>query len=161
MNKKRNNTTLEKPHPKVVLTRLFDAPRELLWKCWTEPGRLRQWWGPKGFTNPVCEVALRPGGFLNIDMKAPDGTVYPMKGVFQVVFPPDRLVFTSSALDKNGQPLFEVLTTAVFTDHGDKTLLTLETMVRHSTPEAAPHIAGMGEGWRQSLERLTDYVTKA
>jgi uncharacterized protein YndB with AHSA1/START domain len=62
----------------MVMTRVFDAPRELVFKAWTEPERLKRWWGPKGFTNPVCEVDVRPGGAIRIDMRAPDGVVYPL-----------------------------------------------------------------------------------
>jgi uncharacterized protein YndB with AHSA1/START domain len=65
----------------LVLTRVFDAPRELVFKVWTDPKHLARWWGPRGFTNPVCELDLRPGGAILIHMRGPDGTVYPMTGV--------------------------------------------------------------------------------
>ena len=64
----------------LVLIRIFDAPRERVWKAWTDPRQVAQWWGPAGFTNPRCEVDVRPGGVLRIDMRGPDGTVYPMAG---------------------------------------------------------------------------------
>ena len=60
----------------VTITRVFDAPRALVWAAWTDPKRMAQWWGPKGFTNPVCELDLRVGGKIRIDMRAPDGTRY-------------------------------------------------------------------------------------
>jgi uncharacterized protein YndB with AHSA1/START domain len=66
----------------LVITRTFDAPRELVFKAWIDPKHLAQWWGPKYFTNPVCEVDARPGGSLLIHMAGPDGTIYPMRGVF-------------------------------------------------------------------------------
>lgn len=74
-NTKRNSVIDE-----LVLTRTFDAPRELVFKAWTDAKQLAEWWGPKGFTNPVCDIDVRPGGAIRIDMTGPDGTVYPMGG---------------------------------------------------------------------------------
>src|SRR5687768_2336267 len=81
----------------VVLTRLFDAPRALVFKVWTEPRHLAQWWGPRDFTNPVCELDVRVGGSILIHMRAPDGRVYPMTGTFREIVAPERLVFTAVA----------------------------------------------------------------
>jgi uncharacterized protein YndB with AHSA1/START domain len=138
----------------LVIERIFDAPRELVFKAWTDPARLRQWWGPKNFTNPVCEIDVRPGGAIRIDMRAPDGVVYPMAGVFKEIAPPERLVFTSVALDKSENPMFEILNTVTFAETGGQTRLTLRATVLSATPQAAPHLAGMQQGWRQSLDRL-------
>ena len=142
----------------LVLTRVFDAPRELVFKVWTDPKHVAQWWGPKGFTNPVCELDLRPGGAILIHMRGPDGTVYPMTGVYQEVVRPERLVFTSGALDADGNPLFEVLTTVTFTEESSKTKQILKARVIKRTAQAAPYLAGMEAGWTQSLERLAAYV---
>jgi len=142
----------------LVLTRVFDAPRELVFKVWTDPKHVAQWWGPKGFTNPFCELDLRPGGAILIHMRGPDGTVYPMTGVHQEVVRPERLVFTSGALDADGNPLFEVLTTVTFTEESGKTKQILKARVIKRTAQAAPYLAGMEAGWTQSLERLAAYV---
>jgi uncharacterized protein YndB with AHSA1/START domain len=142
----------------LVLTRVFDGPRELVFKVWTDPKHVAQWWGPKGFTNPVCELDLRPGGAILIHMRGPDGTVYPMTGVYQEVVRPERLVFTSGALDADGNPLFEVLTTVTFTEESGKTKQILKARVIKRTAQAAPYLAGMEAGWTQSLERLAAYV---
>ncbi len=142
----------------LVLTRVFDAPRELVFKAWTDPKRVAQWWGPHGFTNPVCELDARPGGAIRIHMRAPDGTVYPMTGLYQEVAEPERIVFTSAALDAAGNAMFEVLTTVTFAEQGGKTKQTMRARVIKMTPQAAPYIAGMEQGWTQSLERLTAYV---
>jgi len=142
----------------LVLTRVFDAPRELVFKAWTDPKRVAQWWGPHGFTNPVCELDARPGGAIRIHMRGPDGTVYPMTGVYQEVVEPERLVFTSAALDEKGHPLFEVLTTVTFAEQGAKTKQILRARVIKSTAQAAPYLAGMEAGWTQSLERLSAFV---
>jgi uncharacterized protein YndB with AHSA1/START domain len=140
---------------KVVLTRTFDAPRSLVFEAWADPKHLKRWWGPHHFTNPVCEVDVRPGGAIRIDMAGPDGAVYPMKGSFREVVEPERLVFTSNAHeDEAGHPAFEVLTTATFAEHGGKTTLTVEAVVVWAKPEAAGAIGGMEAGWSQTLERL-------
>src|SRR5260370_40570020 len=79
----------------LVLTRVFDAPRELVFKVWTNPKHVAQWWGPHGFTNPVCELDLRPGGAILIHMRGANGIVYPMTGVYQEVVEPERLRVTA------------------------------------------------------------------
>jgi len=146
----------------LELTRIFDAPRELVFKAWTDSARLKQWWGPRNFTNPVCEIDVRPGGAIRIDMRAPDGVVYPMTGVFQEVVEPERIVFLSGALNKNGEPMFDVSNRITFTEEGGKTRLTLRATVSNITPEAAPHLAGMNQGWNQSLDRLeAEVIEKA
>jgi DNA-binding transcriptional ArsR family regulator len=88
----------------IAITRVFDAPRELVWEAWTNPKQVAQWWGPNGFTTPVCELDLRPGGAIRIDMRGHDGTVYPMTGIYRENVEPERLVLTSEALDKDGHP---------------------------------------------------------
>ena len=143
----------------LVITRVFDAPRDLVYKAWTDPQHVAQWWGPKGFTNPVCELDVRPGGAIRIDMRGPDGVVYPMKGVFHQIVEPERLVLTTSAFeDEAGNPRLEVLNTVTFAEHDGKTKLTLHAVVVKSTPEVAAALDGMEEGWSQSLDRLGDYV---
>ncbi len=154
----RSSRAAEPVRPDLVLTRVFDAPRHLVFKVWTDPEHLAQWWGPHGFTNPVCEVDVRPGGAIRIDMRGPDGTVYPMTGAYREIVEAELLVFTASALDAEGHPLFEVLTTVTFAAQGAKTTLTMHARVVTATPEAAPHIDGMEEGWTQSLERLGKYL---
>src|SRR4029077_6275044 len=95
----------------LLLTRILNTPRERVWKAWTDPKQLALWWGPSGFSNPVCEIDLRPGGAPRIDMRGADGIVYPMVGVYREIVAPERLVFTASALDARRRPLFEVLNT--------------------------------------------------
>jgi uncharacterized protein YndB with AHSA1/START domain len=140
----------------LVLTRVFDAPREVVFKAWTEVERLRRWWGPKGFTNPICEVDVRPGGAMRIHMRGPDGTIYPMTGVYREIVEPERLVFTASALDAGGEPLFEQLTTVTFEELGGKTKLTVQASFSKVRPEAARHLAGAEMGWNMSLDRLAE-----
>jgi len=142
----------------IVVTRVFDAPREVVFKAWMDAEQLRRWWGPKAFTNPVCELDPRPGGAIRIHMRAPDGTIYPMTGVLHEIVEPERLVFTSVALDKTGAPMFEVLNTVTFAEQGGKTKLTLRARVTMATAEAPRYLAGMEQGWSQSLDRLAEEV---
>src|SRR5690606_35626971 len=83
----------------MTITRMFGAPRELVFAMWTDAKHIQQWWGPRMFTNPRVEIDARPGGKMNIDMLGPDGVIYPDVGVFEEVVEPERLVFTSSAVD--------------------------------------------------------------
>ena len=109
----------------------------------------------------MCELDPRPGGAIRIHMRGPDGTVYPMTGRYQEIVEPERLVFTSAALDAKGSPMFEVLTTETFAEQGGKTKQILRTRVIKSTAQAAPYLAGMEQGWTQSLERLNSYLAFA
>src|SRR6266851_3665544 len=111
----------------LTLTRVLDAPREVVFRMWTDPQHVAQWWGPMGFTNPVCEMDVRPGGALRIVMRAPDGTDYPMTGIFQEIAPPERLVFTNIAVDAAGDHLLEGTTIVTFAAQQGKTTLTLRT----------------------------------
>ena len=144
----------------LVITRVFDAPREVVFKAWTERERLQRWWGPKDFTNPVCEVDVRPGGAIRIHMRSPDGTIFPMTGIFREVVEPERLVFTSEALDESGTPLFEVLYTITFAERGDQTELTLHAKVTKASLASARYRAGMEQGWNQALDRLVEEVKR-
>lgn len=144
----------------LTITRTFDAPRELVFRAWTDPNRMAQWWGPKYFTNPVCELDVRPGGAILIHMQGPDGTVYPMKGVFEEVVEKERLVFASSALEaEEGDALLEVLTTVTFAEQEGKTKLTMHAVVTKAAPGAEGALKGMEEGWNQSLDKLAGELT--
>jgi uncharacterized protein YndB with AHSA1/START domain len=144
----------------LVFTRILDVPRERVWKAWTDPKQLAMWWGPGGFTNPVCELDLRPGGALRIDMRGPDGIVYPMVGVYREIVAPERLVFTASALDAERRPLFEVLNTVTFAAQGSMTRLTVEARVLSRGAGADTYLAGMEQGWIQTLDRLAAHISK-
>lgn len=145
----------------VTITRLFDAPRELVFKAWINPEVLARWWGPHEFTSTVRELDARPGGAFCVDMRGPDGVMYPGKGVFHEIVEPDRLVFTSSAFeDADGNPQLEVLNTVTFTELDGKTKLTLQAVVMKATPEVDTALAGMEEGWNQSLDHLARELAK-
>lgn len=145
----------------VCLTRVFDAPRELVFRTWTEPRHLAQWWGPRGFTNPVCELELRVGGRILIHMRAPDGTVYPMTGTFREIMPPERLVFSAIVEDVAGRALLEGLVTVTFEEQSGKTKITVREKAVALVAVAGPMLDGMEKGWAQSLNRLDALVAKA
>jgi uncharacterized protein YndB with AHSA1/START domain len=139
----------------LTLTRVFDAPRELVFRAWTEPEHLKQWWGPRGFTTPACDVDLRVGGTWKIVMRFPDGVnEHTMQAVYREILPPERLSFTNVALDKDGTRLLEGLTTITLEEHGSKTKLTMYTRMTGLVSYADRMLDGMEPGWSQTLERL-------
>jgi uncharacterized protein YndB with AHSA1/START domain len=145
----------------LTITRVLAAPRALVFAAWTDPVQLARWWGPKDFTNPVCEVDARVGGALRIVMRSPAGSEHPMKGVFREVVAPERLVFTNIALDQDGSHLLEGVTTVTFAAQGERTLLTVHTRAVGLVPLAAQMFAGMEAGWTQSIDRLEAMVAGA
>lgn len=145
--------------PDLTLVRFFDAPRRLVWQAWTDPRHLAQWWGPKDFTNPVCEADARPGGTLRITMQGPDGTQYPMTGVYDEAVAPERLVWTTY-VEHGGNASFAIRQIATFAERDGKTELTLQAFVLRATPESADALGGMEEGWSQSLDRLAALLAR-
>lgn len=135
----------------LVITRIFDAPRERVFKAWTDPRQVARWWGPHGFTDLNCEMDVRPGGAFCIQMRGPDGVVYPNHGVFREIVEPERLVVSTSAFeDENGNPQLEVLTTVTFAEHNGKTKLTL----RQSSSRRRPRWTRRGTSWRRPVQGI-------
>lgn len=116
--------------------------------------------GPKNFTNPVCELDVRHGVAWRIIMRAPDGMEYESRGMYSEVAPPERLVFSTNAFDREGKSLLEGVTSVTFVEQNGKTKLTLETHVVAKVPYAAQMLAGMEIGWNQSLDCLANLVAK-
>lgn len=140
----------------LTITRVFNAPRSLVFKVWTESEHLAKWWGPHHFTNTVHELDTRPGGVIRVDMRGPDGTVYPMGGAFEEIDEPHRLVFTTTALHaETDTPYLKVQNIVTFTEHNGRTTMTLHAAVIEALPEAASALEGMEAGWTQSIERLS------
>ena len=144
---------------RLRLTRILYAPREKVFNAWTEAKQLKLWWGPHHFTNPVCRMDVRTGGEIYIEMMAPDGMVFPMKGIFHEIRTPYKLVFTSTAFEnERGDKKLETLNTIVFENLEEGTLLALEAIVMRSTPEMDKVLDGMEEGWVQSLDKLGKHL---
>jgi uncharacterized protein YndB with AHSA1/START domain len=157
----------------VVITRILDAPRELVWRAWTEAQHFGQWWGPTVFTNPVCTIDLRVGGAYRVVMRSPDGVDYPITGVFQEIKAPERLVMTMDCSEhppewhdmlKPGRapgesnPAGIMRETVTFAARGARTLLTIHIRMASTEIRDSMVKMGMNEGWSQSLERLAALV---
>jgi uncharacterized protein YndB with AHSA1/START domain len=129
------NDRVERPEGReLVITRVFDAPRELVWKALTEPDRLAQWWGPAGFEMLVSRLDLRPGGVFHYSMRSPDGRVMWGKFVYRELAPPERMVFVNSFSDQEGNAIrspfsptwpLEVLNAISLAESGERTTVTL------------------------------------
>jgi uncharacterized protein YndB with AHSA1/START domain len=160
-----------------TLVRWFDAPRERVWRAWTDPAELAQWWGPHGYTNPVTETDVRPGGSLRIVMRSPEGTEFPVTGQYLEVDPPSRIVFTDVLSDEMpaewraridryrpssapGTPL-RITTTVTFEERDGRTLLTIRNVFLSDEDRDAVMRDGAAAGWAESLERLDTLVTAA
>ncbi|HEX7939355.1 MAG TPA: SRPBCC domain-containing protein, partial [Gemmatimonadaceae bacterium] len=142
----------------INFSRVLDAPRALVFQVWTDPIHFANWWGPHHFTNPVCELDVRPGGALKVEMRGPDGTSHTMLGEFKELDYPGKLSFTTMLGEKSA-PIFETLVTVNFGQASKATTkLDINVRILHMTPEAAPFLAGMNEGWQQQMERLGAHV---
>jgi uncharacterized protein YndB with AHSA1/START domain len=145
----------------LVITRLIDAPRETLFKAWTQPDLLKQWFAPAPFTTPVVETDLRPGGSTLVVMRAPDGKEYPNRGIYLEVVPNRKLVFTDAYTDAwtpSPKPFMTV--TVTFDDEDGQTRYTARA--RHWTVEdrMAHEKMGFHEGWGQCTTQLATLAAK-
>jgi uncharacterized protein YndB with AHSA1/START domain len=153
----------------LFLTRVFDAPRDLVFKSWTQPQRMKQWCGPKGFTCPVCKINVHTGGgYLNC-MRSPEGKDYWSKGVYKEIEVPQRLVCTDSFADEHGNIVSpqeygmstqwprEALITVIFTEHAGKTRI----MLQHSPINPGQERDMCQQGWSESLDKLALYLKRA
>jgi len=144
----------------ISVTRTFDAPRALVFSMFTDAKHLASWWGPHGFTNPVCEADARPGGKIVIHMRAPDGTVHPMGGIFHEINPHDRIVFTSFVDMPDGKRILAGHNVVTFEDARGKTRVTVHARAGGYVDFAAQMLAGMEAGWAQSLDRLASHAVR-
>jgi uncharacterized protein YndB with AHSA1/START domain len=143
----------------LVITRTFDAPRELVFEVWTDPKHAAQWWGPNGFTNTVLEMDVRPGGVWRFIMHGPDGVDYPNKIIYQEVTKPERLVYSHGGEEENDPDQFHV--TVTFDEQGNKTELTMRTLfASKEILEKVVREYGAIEGANQTLTRLAEHLAK-
>jgi uncharacterized protein YndB with AHSA1/START domain len=160
--------------PVFTITRTFDAPRELVWKAWTEPKLFEKWFGPKGTTGQVKTFDLRPGGILHSSMKSPGGPEMWAKFVYREVTPPSRLVWEHSFADAEGNlvrhpfqaawPL-KLLSTVIFEEAGGKTRITLTWTPLDATETEVKAfedgMAGMSQGWGGCFDQLDEFLVSA
>lgn len=143
----------------MVITRLLNAPRELVFEVWTNPKHIAHWWGPNGFTNTIHEMDVKPGGIWRFMMHGPNGMDFPNRIVYNEVVKPERLVYTHSSEDPNDPNVFQ--TTVTFEQQGNKTLLTM-TSVFPTAEELTRVVKEYGalEGGNQTMNRLEEYLSK-
>jgi uncharacterized protein YndB with AHSA1/START domain len=142
------------PDRELVLTRVLDAPRRLVFRVWTQPEHLVRWWGPRDFTTPSCQMEVRSGGAYRICIRSREGTAYWMRGVYREVVEPERLVFTFAWEDEGGAPGHETLVTVTFAEADGKTRLTFRQAVFETVADRDSH----QEGWSECLDRLAAYL---
>jgi uncharacterized protein YndB with AHSA1/START domain len=150
------NATTTTAERELVITRVFDAPRSLVFKAWTQPEHLMRWWGPRGFTLPSCTLDLRPGGAWRFCMRSSKGADHWHQGVYHEIVEPERIVFTYAWEDAEGKPKHETLVTVTFTEQKGKTLLTFRQGVFESVASRDAH----EEGWSSTFEMLAEYLAK-
>ncbi len=170
-----NSPVAETDELDFVITRILDAPRTLVFQAWTDPKHLTNWWGPKGFSNPVCQMDVRPGGVHRVVMRSPDGVDYPITGFYQEIVEPERIVMTMDCSEhpptwhdavkpdrdpSDTNPAGVMVQTVTFEDLGGKTLLTIRTRFKSREIQQGMLKLGMTEGWSSSLDRLVDELAR-
>jgi uncharacterized protein YndB with AHSA1/START domain len=187
----RNNAATESAERVLVIERIFDAPRELVFEAWTDPEHLAHWWGPHGCTVISCEADPRAGGIWCISMRSPKvlpqfvhrhpigpetgpGLSQPrlsgrdvaardhpwiverLRGVYQEVVKPERLVFTYAFEDDADRPVHQTVVTVSFVDDGGRTKLTLRQAIFETVSARDDHV----RGWTEALEHLVEYLRR-
>jgi uncharacterized protein YndB with AHSA1/START domain len=148
----------------VTVTRIFDAPRELVWQAWTDPEQFKRWWGPRNYTSPVSRMDLRVGGKYVSSMRAPNGQDFYNAGFYREIVPLERLVYSDSFADPEGnivpashygmpsdfpEDLIVILT---FEDLDGKTKMTM----RHEGLPPGPMTDATAAGWNESFDKLAE-----
>jgi uncharacterized protein YndB with AHSA1/START domain len=151
----------------LVVTRDFDAPRDLVFAAWTDPRHVAQWWGPQGWTTPLCEIDLRPGGVWRYGMRSAAGQESWSEAVYREIDPPRRLVYTDTFTDAAGHPVEgmpRMLVTVTFEalgEHEGQTRLTIRTRVASPAERQALLDMGIVEGMGETLDRLAAHLARS
>lgn len=148
-----SNSAIAADDRQLIITRTFDAPRDLVWKVWTDIEHARHWWGPKGFTLPFLEVDGRVGGTWRATMRSPDGRDYAQHGVFREIVPPRRIVYT---FIWDAEPEHEMLVTVEFTERGNTT----EMRFVQGMFDSAESRDGHEGGWNEAFDRLAGHLAR-
>lgn len=170
MDAKNANLTADQ---EFVITRDFDAPREQVWRAWTEREQLMQWFGPSGFTMPHAKLDLRPGGIFHYGLRSPHGQEIWGKWTFREIIAPERLVVVTSFSDAQGgitrHPMapnwpLETISTTTFEEHDGKTTITIRWAPFEATElemrAFAEAHSGMQQGWGGTFAQLAEYLAK-
>ncbi|WP_043649607.1 SRPBCC domain-containing protein [Chitinilyticum litopenaei] len=145
----------------ILITRVLNAPRELVFRTFTEPAHLARWWLPPGFTNTACEIDLRVGGRFHLTMRSPDGRDYPCDGEYLEITPPERLVYLGTGADDHpcgaGLPP-RGRVTVIFADQAGKTRLTIRASFNSESLREAARAAGFESSWNGTLDAFAGYL---
>jgi uncharacterized protein YndB with AHSA1/START domain len=162
---KTDNSETKFVNDALVITRIFDSPRTLVWNAWSYPEQLMRWWGPKNFTAPVCKTDFRVGGKYLYCMRSKEDQDFWSTGTFVEIVPLEKIVYTDCFADEKGNPVhashygmpgnnwpMELKVTIQFEDLGDKTKMILT----HAGLPSGQMIEMCGEGWNQSFDKLAE-----
>ena len=156
----KNTGTLHVTMPtdrEIVMTRVFDAPRHLIWDAFTKPELLKRWFGPRGWSLVVCEVDLKVGGGFRFVLRGPDGVEMGMRGVYREIVPPERSVHIESFDDYPG----ESQVTAVWVEKGGQTTLTATVLYPSREVRDAVIQSGMEHGAAESYDKLAELLASS
>jgi len=140
----------------LTITRVFDAPRSLVFKVWTQPEHFSRWLGPKDFTTIACQMNVQVGGIYRACIRSPEGNDHWMQGIYREIIEPERLVFTFAWEDENNQPKHKTLVSVTFEEQDNKTLMTFQQAIFESTESRNAH----NTGWSECFDRLATYLTE-
>ncbi|MGH8577582.1 MAG: SRPBCC family protein [Gammaproteobacteria bacterium] len=155
------------PRLDLVLTRVIDAPRALIWQVWTDPEHVKKWWAPKPWTTVECEMDLRPGGIFRTVMRSPEGQDYPNAGCFLELVKNEKIVWTNAlepgyrpALGESGEDCSGLLFTAIITleERAGKTHYAVRVLHRDEAGRKKHEEMGFHLGWNQCLDQLIELV---
>ena len=138
----------------LVLSRVFDAPRPLVFKAWTQPEHLARWWGPRGYTLISFKADAKVGGSFRFGMRSAENTDHWAHGTYREVVAPERLVYTFAWEHPDGKPKHETIITLTFAEQGDKTKLTLKQTLFESVTSRDMHKSG----WSSTFDMLGEYL---
>lgn len=137
----------------LFISRLLDAPRDLVWEVWTNPEHIKNWWGPDGFTNTIYKMEVRPGGVWEFIMHGPDGTDYKNKNIFREIVKPEKIVFEHVSVPPK-------LATVLFKEQGNQTRIEWQMLFQSADQlEDAVRAKKIDKGLKQNIEKLNSYLT--
>lgn len=154
--KEKSTLTLTLPSDReIVMTRDFDAPRELVFKAYTDPKSIPQWWGPRGYTTTVDKMDVRPGGVWRFVQRNQDGNEFAFNGVYREIVPPERLVYTFEFEGMRGHVMLETVT---FEEHDGKTKLTDKALFDNVEDRDGMLKSGMEQGAAETMDRFAELL---
>nr|RNJ66175.1 MAG: SRPBCC domain-containing protein [Leptolyngbya sp. IPPAS B-1204] len=153
----KNQESLATSERELTITRIFDAPRSLVFQVWTQPEHFARWLGPKDFTTTFCQMDVRLGGTYRACIQSPEGTDHWMQGIYQEIVKPERLVFTFAWEDEQGKPKHQTLVTVTLAEQGRKTRMTFHQAIFESVESRNSHQTG----WSECFDRLEVYLADA